>query len=372
MKFINRITKYIDIIIGVIIAYVLIRVIDNYNYFFNIFGKAKAILTPFIYAFIIAYVLNPLMNLFERKLKLKRWISICLTYAIIIGLLVLSVTTLIPKVVDSIIDIASNVPYYATVVQDKINEFLSNPNVQNILSSTNYMDKINLNFITSKGSELLVSSLNSIVSNMVTFTGSLIKWIFGFIISIYILADKENFLRIGRTFTYMILKEKIASKFLELVGNVHHMIGVYIGIKAIDSLIIAVMAFVGMTILKIPYTMLLAVIVGITNMIPYFGPFLGMLVAFVINMFISPVKAVVVLIFLFLLQQFDGWYLDPKLIGGKVGLHPFLVILAVTIGGGVYGAVGMILSVPIMAVIKIYMDRIIKKNVKDNGYTDLI
>lgn len=372
MKFINRITKYIDIIIGVIIAYVLIRVVDNYNYFFDIVGKAKVILTPFIYAFIIAYILNPLMNLFERKLKLRRWISICLTYAIIIGLLVIMVTTLIPKTVDSIIDIASNVPYYATVVQDKINELLSNPSVQDVLSSANYMDQINLDFITSKGSELLVASLNSIVSNMVTFTSSVVKWVFGFIISMYILADKETFLKIGKTFTYMILKEKKGSKFLELVQNVHHMIGIYIGIKAIDSLIIAVMAFVGMTVLKIPYAILLAVVVGITNMIPYFGPFIGMLVAFVINMFISPIKAVVVLIFLFLLQQFDGWYLDPKLIGGKVGLHPFLVILAVTIGGGVYGAVGMILSVPIMAVIKIYADRIIKKNVEDNGYTDLV
>lgn len=372
MKFINRFTKYIDIIIGVIVAYILIRVVDNYNYFFNIFGKAKAIVMPFIYAFIIAYVLNPLMNLFERKLKLKRWISICLTYAIIVGILVLSVTNFIPKIVDNIIDIASDIPYYATIAQDQINEFLSNPNVQDIISSTNYTDQINLNFITSKGSEILVSSLNSIVSNMVTLTSSIIKWVLGFIISIYVLADKENFLRIGKTFVYMILKEKKASKFLELIENVNHMIGVYIGIKAIDSLIIALMAFVGMTILKIPYAMLLAAIVGITNMIPYFGPFIGMLVAFVINMFINPVKAVVVLIFLFLLQQFDGWYLDPKLIGGKVGLHPFLVILAVTIGGGVYGAVGMILSVPIMAVIKIYADRIIKRNIKENGYTDLM
>ncbi len=363
MKVIERILKYMDIIIGVVAAYILIRIIDNYNYFFGIVGKTINIFMPFIYALIIAYILNPLMKVFEKRFKIKRWISILLTYAIILGILAIAITSMIPKIVDSIMDIATQIPHYAYIVQNKVMEILAEPRIQELLSSTNYSDSIG--FITSKGSELLVATLNSFASNLVSFTSNFIKWVFGFIISIYVLADKEKFQSFGKTFIYMTLKKKNGQKFINLINNINKMVGLYIGTKALDSLIIAVMSFVGMTVMKIPYALLLSVVVGITNMIPYFGPFIGMVVAFGINMFINPVKALIVLIFLFLLQQFDGWYLDPKLIGGKVGLHPFLVILAVTIGGGFYGPVGMILSVPFMAVIKIYMDEIIDKNIKN-------
>lgn len=113
--------------------------------------------------------------------------------------------------------------------------------------------------------------------------------------------------------------------------------------------------------MKSEYALLLSVVVGITNMIPYFGPFIGMVVGFFINVFISPMKAVIVLIYLFILQQFDAWYLDPKLIGNRVGLSPFLVILGVTLGGAIYGPIGMILGSPVMSVIRIYTLKLIKK-----------
>ena len=139
------------------------------------------------------------------------------------------------------------------------------------------------------------------------------------------------------------------------------MIGTYLGIKAIDSLIIAFIALVGLNILGSQYVLLLSVIVGVTNMIPYFGPFIGILTGFVINVFSSPISAVIIAIFLLLLQQFDAWFLDPKLIGNKVGLSPLLVILAVTLGGGFYGIIGMILASPVMSVIKIYAGKAVNK-----------
>ena len=114
------------------------------------------------------------------------------------------------------------------------------------------------------------------------------------------------------------------------------MIGAYIGIKALDSLIIGIMAFILLSIVNSEYAVLLSIIVGCTNMIPYFGPFVGEIVGFLINLFVSPIKAVIVFVVLFSLQMFDGWYLDPKFVGNKVGVRPFWIIYAVVIGGGFF------------------------------------
>ena len=122
------------------------------------------------------------------------------------------------------------------------------------------------------------------------------------------------------------------------------------------------MALVLLTIVKSEYAFLLAVIVGITNMIPYFGPFIGEIVGFLFNVFVSPTKGVIVFLVLLALQLFDGWYLDPKLIGDKVGVRPLFIIIAVLIGGGFYGALGMLLASPTAATIKVYYERIMKKN----------
>ena len=139
------------------------------------------------------------------------------------------------------------------------------------------------------------------------------------------------------------------------------MIGTYIGIKALDSLIIGIISLVGLMILRLPYAPLLALVVGVTNMIPYFGPFVGMLTCAIVALFITPFRALVVFIFLLALQQFDAWYLEPKLVSGKVGIGPFWVILGVTIGGGFFGPLGMILASPTVATIKIYYKKIVNK-----------
>ena len=155
----------------------------------------------------------------------------------------------------------------------------------------------------------------------------------------------------------MILKEEKGTKLIGLVRTYHEMIGKYIGTKAIDSAIIGVLAFLGLMIIGAPYTPLLAIIVGVTNMIPYFGPFVGEVVGAAVGIFVSPAMAITIFVFLLALQQFDAWYLDPKLIGDKVGVKPFYIILAVTIGGGFFGPIGMLLASPTMATINIYYER---------------
>ncbi|WP_125152057.1 AI-2E family transporter [Clostridium rectalis] len=362
----NRILRYLDIVIAVIIGFILIKLINNYNVFFSFVSKFFSIISPFIFAMIIAYILNPIMNFLERKFKLKRSLSILITYSLIIFIIAIFLIYLMPKITSSIIDIGKNIPEVATKSQNWINNFIQKHGLQDYI--VNSMGDFNLkpDFLVSKASTILVNVLNTLLSKTLSFTNSFIKWIFGFIISIYVLADKERIIDFFKKIIYIVFKNKNGTRIMTFFKNIHYMIGIYIGTKALDSLIIAIIAFVGLNILKSPYTLLIALIVGVTNMIPYFGPFVGMVAAFIINIFFSPLKALFVLIFLFLLQQFDGWYLDPKLIGGKVGLNPFLIIFAVTVGGGFYGAIGMLLAVPTMAVIKIYVDKLMLK------YNDII
>ncbi|MDB2093509.1 AI-2E family transporter [Clostridium paraputrificum] len=353
--FFNKYIKYRDILVIVLIALVGYKLIDNYQMFLNLISTTMSVISPFIYAMIFAYCINPIMNLFERKLKMKRGLSILSTYLLIGGAIVIGALYIVPSIVDSIISITSEIPKYMETVQGWINEALKNQNLYDLINSTGLLD--NISVISGKMSSIIIGILDGSVSSIVSITTNVVKIGFGFLISIYILLDKERFITEVKTITYMILKEEKGTKLIGLVRTYHEMIGKYIGTKAIDSAIIGVLAFLGLMIIGAPYTPLLAIIVGVTNMIPYFGPFVGEVIGAAVGIFISPAMAITIFIFLLALQQFDAWYLDPKLIGDKVGVKPFYIILAVTIGGGFFGPIGMLLASPTMATINIYYER---------------
>lgn len=159
----------------------------------------------------------------------------------------------------------------------------------------------------------------------------------------------------------MIFKEENGNRIINFVRTYNKMVGFYIGIKAVDSSIVGIIALFGLLIVGEPYAPLIALIVGITNMIPYFGPLMGVIVAMTVAIFVSPMKAFVVFVLLLCIQQFDAWFLEPKLVGKKVGISPLGIILGVTIGGGFLGPIGMLLGSPTMATIKIYYEKLFSK-----------
>lgn len=353
--FFNKYIKYRDILVIVLIALVGYKLIDNYQMFLNLISTTISVISPFIYAMVFAYCINPIMNLFERRLKMRRGLSIFSTYLLIGGAIVIGSLYIVPSIVDSIISITSEIPGYMETVQGWINEALKNQNFYELINSTGLLD--NISVISGNMSSIIIGILNGSVSSIVSITTNVVKIGFGFLISIYILLDKERFITEVKTITYMIFKEERGTKIIGLVRTYHEMIGKYIGTKAIDSAIIGVLAFFGLVVIGAPYTPLLAIVVGVTNMIPYFGPFVGEVVGAAVGLFVSPAMAITIFIFLLALQQFDAWYLDPKLIGDKVGVKPFYIILAVTIGGGFFGPIGMLLASPTMATINIYYER---------------
>ncbi|GAB6169744.1 AI-2E family transporter [Clostridium carnis] len=360
----NKYIKYKEIIIAIVfsilVSVVGAKLIDNYPYFFGIIKKLFSLIVPFIYGLVIAYILNPLVKLLEKRFKLKSGVAILSTYILIIGAMSLVIVYCIPNVVQSIIDLTKNIPDYITDAQSWLNNFLNNEAVKGIITKTGTFDSVN-SLIAQVGT-MAVNVLEGSVSYIFSVSSQLVKIFLGILISIYVLVDKDRIILETKKVTYLILKEKRAKKLIEAIRIYHKMIGTYIGIKAIDSSIIGIMAFILLNIVKSEYAVLLACIVGITNMIPYFGPFIGEIVGFLFNVFVSPTKGLTVFLVLFALQMFDGWYLDPKLIGSKVGVRPFFIILAVVIGGGFFGPIGMLLASPTAATLKFYYTRVMDKN----------
>ena len=353
--------KYIKIFAVIVISYIAFKILDNTDSIFKGISSIYDILFPFVLAFVIAYILSPIVNLFNKRFKLTRGLSIALTYLLFIGILAVGGFFLFPKLYVSIMDLIDALPHLTVQVQENLTTVFADIESKTHISQMNIMD-FDINTIIDKFSTTFTSLFNGIINTAITITTSLVNIIFGFLISIYVLTDKDNFLKFGRRFTLTTLGHKNGTHLIEFINILNKKVGTYIAIKAFDSLIIGCMGFVGLYFLGSKYLLLLAVIVGVTNMIPYFGPFIGMIVAFFVNLFAADLRlGLMSLGFLFILQQFDAWYLDPKLIGNKVGLSPFLVVLSVTIGAFLYGPIGMILASPVASVIRIYTYKLLDK-----------
>ncbi|MGL5351690.1 MAG: AI-2E family transporter, partial [Clostridium sp.] len=258
--------KYKDIIITtvliIIISTIGIKVIENFPYFFDIVEKVLALLTPFVYGLIIAYILNPLVNLFEKKAKLNNGMAIALTYTVLVGTVSLIGVFFIPSIIESALEIAKSVPDYITEMQKWFYEFLNKEEIKGFMASTGTFD--NINTILTQFGTMIISILEGSVTQVFSFSSQVVKFLIGILISIYVLIDKKRFIRMSKRLTFITFKEKNAEKLIECVRIYHKMICAYIGIKAIDSAIIGAIAFILLEIVNSEYAVLLAVIVAIT------------------------------------------------------------------------------------------------------------
>lgn len=352
----KSIKSYIGLIITLVISYILICFVDNYSYFWGIISKIMSLLTPFIIGAIIAYILAPLVDWMEKKLKMKRWMTILIIYGVALVMTVGFVIMILPSITNSIIDIINQIPQYTAEVEAWITS-----NFDSVIGP--YMAQIQDTLLTMipKISELAKIILDNFLAATFSVTTIVVNVVLGLIISVYIIIDKEVILQYFKKLTYIILKKEKASLLIDVVKTFNSNIGTYIVAKSIDSFFVGVVSFVGLALIGSKYALLLGIICGLTNMIPYFGPIIGMVPTVLINVFYSFKVAIISLIFLLVLQQIEGNIIEPKFVGGKLGLSPILTLLAVTIGGGFFGIMGMILSVPVMGVIKIYMDKSVEK-----------
>jgi predicted PurR-regulated permease PerM len=204
--------------------------------------------------------------------------------------------------------------------------------------------------------------LSILFGNLVNISNIFIKIATGIVISIYFLKDKENIISNIKKMLIILIGEERTEKTTSFGCKVNDIFKRFVIGKLIDSIVVGVICFIVMMLLNIPFAPFISIIVGVTNMIPYFGGFIGMGPAVLITLFASPIKAIEVIIFLLILGEVDGLFIGPKIIGEKIGLNPIWIILGITLGGGFYGVIGMFLGVPVMAVFKTLLQEFMHKN----------
>lgn len=366
----------------VIVASLLFyKVIANWAETSNFLKTIFRVLSPFIFAFLIAYLIHPLTNWIEKNIiiklgigkfkiknfKLQRILSIIIVYLIVIGFLALTLIYVIPQVANSLREIVDKVYNYINDLSDDSDEIidilLKNFYFMNSASAKNLIDDYIPNFLEEVGPLFsgLIPFLYGLSMNIIS---SFITLLLSLVIAFYLLVEKELFLKKSKQVIYAYLSQKNASKLLEIFRDCNRIFRNFIVGKSLDSLIIGFMCFIILVIANIPYALLISVIVGITNMIPYFGPFIGAVPGLLIILITDPSKAIWFLIIIFALQQFDGLYLGPKILGDSTGLRPFWVIFSIVIGGALLGPLGMFLGVPIFAVINYLINKNILKRLE--------
>lgn len=313
------------------------------------------LISPFIFGFAIAFLLNKPMMIIEAKLLKKTPLkanhkrSLAAVLAVILGILAvgLFLALLIPQLIDSIFSLMQNAPQYIEDFQVFINQMI-----------VRY--ELDMNQITALFGEFdifnrLTTFFSDALPKMVTYSYQLTSGVFNIFLSImaalYILIDKEQLVRHVKVANYALFPKQVADYFVRLQRDANDVFNNFIIGKAIDSLIIGVLCYIGLTVLNLPYALLLSVIVGITNMIPVFGPFIGAVPGIFILLLIKPIEAVYFALFILVLQQFDGNILGPLILGDRLGLPSIWILFAVCVGGGLFGVVGMFIGVPVFAII---------------------
>lgn len=359
--------KVILIFITVATIGLVVAITINYRGIINMFNRLLSILTPFIYSMCIAYLLAPLCDKIECKLnnKMKKHsevIAVAITETMFITLLIIVVSTVVPQSVKSVGTIIETIPQtwksFQITMQNAAgdNSFISNLIGGNIEE----FNKALTSFIDTKVLPNIDIIITEVASHVTDFGKTILNIIIGIIISIFVLSRRKIFVKHTKIVMKAVLSEKVYKAVTAEIEIANKMFGGFLVGKIIDSIIIGLMCFLSLAIMDMPYAILVSVIVGITNIIPILGPFIGAVPGTIIIFSASPVKSLYFIIFIVVLQQIDGNIIGPKCIGSATGLPTFWTLFAIMFFGGLWGIVGMLIGVPLLAVLFDIGKKIIK------------
>ncbi|MGL5381304.1 AI-2E family transporter [Clostridium sp.] len=341
----------------VILAFILLNLDFVTDFIFGILG----IFSPFIIAIAIAFVLNLLMNFFETRVlsfmdksksssirSLKRPVAITITLLSIIGLFVGLVIFVVPQFASSVSTLLDSVPQYIKSFENLLSEYVDSSELfATLAKELMVVWKDLLQF----GGQLLGNSLSSLLDMTMTFTNGVINFILALIFAIYMLYSKETLIRHIKKLLYAFLDKKTTERILR-VGKISNItFSKFITGQCVEAIILGFLCFVGMTILSMPYALLISVLIGVTALIPIFGAFIGTVPAIFIILIIDPVKALWFIVFILVLQQLENKLIYPKVVGKSIGLSAIWVMLAMIVGGSSLGLLGMIIGIPVFAVL---------------------
>ncbi len=344
-------------------------------------GSVIDVFAPFIAGFVIAYLLNTPVDYFERKVyrsfKGKRALSIVTVFLIAVAIIAVLLQLILPQVADSIRQLFSNLTAYLNNLTQTVQELtqrfhLEGEGLTNLVDHYNDfirslssadMVKRATEFLTSSAPELWnfgMSVGNGVVNGAVTAMTAIIA-------SIYMLSGKPRLVSQLKKLIYAVFPEKGASRILTVSGRANQIFVGFINGKLLDSAIIGVLCFLLCTLLQIPYAVLVSVIVGVTNVIPFFGPIIGAVPCLMILVIVNPWAALRFGVLIVALQQFDGNILGPKILGDSTGLSAIWVLVAIVVGGGIFSFPGMLLGVPTFAVLYSLVKEWVERRLDEKG-----
>ena len=354
----------------VTIIAIIFLMIANWGVVLAVIGKFLTILMPFILGFFFACFINPLVKRVHSLLnrmkpgkgaKIKKAFSVIISYVVVIGVITVLLIYIIPQIKASIGELGNTIQdgyQYMITHQKELNEKI--PFI-GLGGGIEYIKEFAYKKIMSNGSEIL-PYVYHVSSSLLTTSYNVLM---GLVISIYIILDMKKLKRSARKVVYALSPKKKEQEVWQTMKQCSHIFNGFLIGKMIDSLIIGILCLIAMSILKLPYALLLSLIVCITNMIPYFGPIIGAIPGVMIYLFIDIRYAFIFALMILILQQFDGLYLGPKILGDQTGIKPLWVIFGITVGGAYFGVMGMFLGVPVVAVImyllQLFLDKKLKK-----------
>lgn len=357
-------------------------------YRFQGFGDAISVLTgilmPFIYGAVIAYLLKPVCNTVENFLrrsfpekahKAVEPVAILLTMLFGVLLVYALLMMIIPQLITSVTTL-----YYTA--QRNINRFVAWISTQEFFEENHDLllmiesayDSISLNLDTWIKTTLVPSMQNivsGVGSGVISVVNTLKNLLIGVIVAVYLLASRKRFAQQAKMILYSAVPNPWAQRILDEVKYADRMFGGFINGKILDSAIIGVLCYIVCLIVRFPSALLVSVIIGVTNVIPFFGPFIGAIPATLLILIQDPIKAIWFVLFVFILQQLDGNVIGPKILGNSTGLSSFWVLFAILLFGGLWGFVGMIVGVPLFAVIYDVVKKLVLFGLRRNGQTQM-
>ena len=276
------------------------------------------------------------------------------------------VMMILPQLIRSIMNIIYSFPHYVSVVENWLNSVVEkgwklNPDM---ISQINQYSSRLQEYLTNTILPQMQFMMKNISASFLDLLVFLKNFLIGAIVSLYILADKEGFVAKAKMAVYAVLPTKWATFLVHSMRFTHKTFGGFISGKILDSAIIGVLCYVGTSIIGTPYAILVSVIVGVTNVIPFFGPYLGAVPCFLLILLVDPIQSLYFLLFILILQQFDGNILGPKILGNSTGLSAFWVVFSILIAGGLFGIPGMLLGVPTFAVIYYIISMVVNRKLR--------
>lgn len=354
------------------------------NVFFTSIQGIFKVLRPFLIAFIIAIIINPILGFFEKHVKKitktegynknDRLISLALTYSVILLFIYFLIISILPNLIKSINTFLYDLPTNIDSLQHQLEILYASDSVNSILqifSNIQFTEKYNITDLSSL-MQIIYSRLyhlpdliSKLLLNTISATVLLSQFILGLVVSFYMLSDKEHFAKMGRNACDAVFSKRVSDFIVTTAHDCNDVFGRFFTGKVIDSLIMGLLFYIACSFLQVRYTGLYTAIFTVTNMIPYFGPFIGGIPIVLLSCTNSPISGVWMALIILALQQFDGIVLGPRILSQFTSLRPISIIFAILVGGQLFGVLGMFLAVPVFSVIATivmnFMDDILTK-----------